>query len=75
MNETTEALSIVSAKLEEAQHRAGVAQKLVMTSFYPNADHEYAAMDAVMLLFSDIDNALRAARVALNGPADEKLPF
>lgn len=75
MKPQEEQLRIVSAQLENAQHRAGIASKLVMTSFYPNADHEYAAMDAVMLLFGDIDTALRAARVALNGTPEGDVPF
>jgi hypothetical protein len=75
VNETADALTIVSLKLEEAQHRAGIAKGLVMTSFYPNADHEGAAMDAVLLLFADIDATLREARVALNGPAADASPF
>lgn len=75
MIQPEKALSIVSVKLEEAQHRAGVAKKLFMTSFYPTEDHEYAAMDAVMLLLSDVDNALRAARVALDGEPETDVPF
>jgi hypothetical protein len=75
MNDTLEALTIVSVKLEDAQHRAGVARGLVMTNLYPGSDNERAAMDAIMLLFSDMDDALRAARLALNGPAEEKLPY
>lgn len=75
MKQPEEQLRIVSAQLENAQHRVGIAQKLVMTSFYPNAGHEYAAMDAVMLLFGDIDAALRAARFALNGTPGDGVPF
>lgn len=74
-SKTAEALKVVSAKLEEAQHRAGLAKRLVSTSFYPSQDHELTAMDAVLLLLNDADDAMRAARIALDGPADTEIPF
>jgi len=75
VKETAQELKVVSTKLEEAQHRAGIARKLFETSFMPNADHEYAAADAIMLLMMDIDDALLAARVALNGEPFADVPF
>lgn len=75
MKPPEEQLHNAIAQLENARHRAGIASKLVMTNFYPDADREYAAMDAVMLLFEDIDAALRAARVALNGTLEDENPF
>jgi len=70
-----EQLCLCIGLLEDARHRAGVARRLLKHGFYPADENEGAAMDALILLLHDVDTALCAARVALNGNDHSDIPF